>query len=98
MPYVVTTTIKKPANAQWFSDVHPNETKAYRDLTKAQPGFIDWVFTQIDETTAQRTVTFDTKENYDAMVAIRDSDSNFIAGSIYLATANMSLTHSSTEV
>ena len=98
MPYVVTTTIKKPVDAQWFSDAHPNETKAFKDLTKAQPGFIDWVFTQIDENTAQRTVTFDTKANYDAMVAVRNKDPNFIAGSLYVTTANITLTHSSTEV
>lgn len=71
MSYIRKTTAKRPAGVQWFARVNPEMHKADMDFVAAQPGFISYEREFLDKDTVVTIITFDTEENFDAMVTAR---------------------------
>jgi len=63
MAHTLTITATKPANSQWFLDVHPDIAAKIAEFNRTYPGMTGSVRNTIDPNTVESIYTFDTLEN-----------------------------------
>lgn len=77
MSYTVEVTSVKPAAASWLHTIAKPVSAAYGTWLKKQPGFVSSSSVATNSNTIVSTTVFDTKENWDAMVAARKTNEEF---------------------
>lgn len=72
MSYTVEATYTKPADKQWFAQVHPGLAQRYRKVDRARAvGMINRTVNQVNENTVVVTSTWNSEADYQAFLAKR---------------------------